>query len=207
MILFLAPKAPTRPVTKPAWYRAFLHRTAKRNFFAPRSASLCFSPSLHFPSRPFALSTGPFCSLRSPHRIHETPLVPRCFALYRAPKFFRGAFAAPSSPSSLPCASFVIASSCVPLSFVIPLIPRPHVAMSPRPSPSPVLDTSPPQAHSQSHRGADLFRVCASKLAESSALVRGRPFEPAPGNAGEGSLHFFLPYFPGAAINRIRIIL
>src|SRR5688572_19373537 len=71
----------------------------------------------------------------------------------------------------------------------------------------PTLDTPSPPAHSRFRRGADLFRVRASKLAESSALVCGRPFEPAPGNAGEGSLHFFLPFFLVQPNNRIRIIL
>ena len=182
------PESSDRTVTKPASYRAFLHRTVKGDFFLQRFPSLSFSASLLFASQPSALSTGPFPHCDRLSCIHETPMVPRFSALYRETKIFPHSKLAASAFHFWPLGHSLVFGIW---NLVI----------------LPVLDTPFPRAHCRSHRGADLFRVRAGKLAESSALVRGRPFEPAPGNAGEGSLHFFLPWFPGQPINRIRIIL
>ena len=146
-------------------------------------------------------------SPRSPGRIRTKPAWYRTFLLRTANQIFSSICSAdPVLPCSLLffplCHCFVICALVICHSSRLPSLPYVATSLCRQVTPSShVLDTPSAPAHCRIHRGADLSRVRAGKLAESSALVRGRPFEPAPGNAGEGSLHFFLPFFPAQPKN------
>ena len=158
-------------------------------------------------SKPAVHSIGQSCPLRSPLCVHETPIVPRFFALYRETEFFRGAFR--GSPSFLVILLFA-ALSFLPLSFVIP-------ACSARPlPPRRYLPTSLSSVSLTPH----FLRRILNSIGELTCFASVRanwlrvplwsaedPLNLLQVMLAKGVYISSFPGSPGQPINRIRIIL